>query len=84
MPRHARTVYECGSEQAYQAHIRRGEPTDEACKAAHTASDRRPEMREARYARQRARRAAIDALIERHQGEFASLLAAEIRRQRLA
>lgn len=76
-----RTVYACGTEQAYQAHVRRGEPTDDACRDAHSAYQRtlrtRPEhasIIERRERRRAVREAAVEALIRRHPDEFRALL----------
>ena len=72
-------VYECGSEQAYQAHCRRGEPLDEACRAAHARLHRERRATSAYKIREASKRAAMQALIHRHRAEYQALLAAALR-----
>ena len=40
-PRTGRRPAPCGTRSAYQRHIKKGEPIDDACRAANTAADRR-------------------------------------------
>ncbi|MFI2911154.1 WhiB family transcriptional regulator [Streptomyces sp. PDY-4] len=40
-PRTGRRPAPCGTRSAYQRHVKKGEPIDDACRAANTAADRR-------------------------------------------
>ena len=40
-PRGGRRPAPCGTNSAYRRHIKKGEPIDQACRAAHAAADRR-------------------------------------------
>jgi hypothetical protein len=65
----------CGTNRAYNRHIRRGEPADAACRAAHTARN---------AAQQAAQRRAWKRLSAEFPARFRELYAAELRAQRQA
>ena len=76
-------TYECGTYGAYQAHRRRKEPIDDACRAANTAYKTRwrannPAGLHNEMDRARARARAQRKLAKRHPDEFRELLHAEL------
>ena len=79
--------YECGTYQAFQAHQRRGEPIDDACRQARNAyvaalrrGDPARRARQARAAKTRYR--AMAALAEHHPEEYEQLYEDEARKLR--
>lgn len=73
----------CGTNAAYARHIVRGETIDQACRDAHRAYRRNRDHARAAVARRirEAREAAVEALIHRHQREYADLYAAALREE---
>lgn len=77
--------YQCGTYEAYQAHRRRGETFDDACRAANSAYKAKwraasPVGRRNEIDRSKARERAQRALARRHPDEFRELLHAELRK----
>lgn len=79
----ARELRPCGTEAAYQRHLRHGEEPCEACDRAHAAYVRaayhdNPARRAAKIAYSSARQRAMRRLAQRHHAEFRAILAEEL------